>query len=53
LGIRTIEIPDLFAAALAITIPVQTIGMIAHWWIDQKRGERRGFEVVLKDEETR
>lgn len=52
MGAGSIEIPDLIAASLAITIPCQTIGMIIHWWIDQRREEHRGFEVLPPDEEA-
>ena len=52
LGARTIDIPGVCGAALCIAIPCQTIGMIVHRWIDQRRGERRGFEVLTADEEA-
>ena len=55
IGLRTlapgaVELPELIGASLAITIPCQTIGMIVHGWLDDRRGERRGFEVPTEEE---
>src|SRR5262249_36226811 len=51
-GLTRVDIPELIIVSLIISVPCQSIGMMVHWWLDQKRGERRGFDVVQADEET-